>query len=67
MPVIKIKAVFNGRSGSMGFEKKKEYTLQVRHSKDSDIVLKNTVPPYQSCPYGSMVALLQNWDTIRRI
>lgn len=64
--MIKIKATFKGSNGSLGYEVDKEYDLILRHEVGQNILIIPTKPGAVRCPYSSMLALMRNWDNIRR-
>ena len=66
MRKTKVKAIFRGLNNSCGYKTNSEYTLIIRHKKDSFIQIeKPNGDGY--CDYGSMISLLENWDNIRRV
>jgi hypothetical protein len=62
---MKIKAVFKGKNGSQGFEKNKEYELEITRGCTYAIAgsCKN---PNTGISYESIDSFLKNWDNIRR-
>lgn len=61
----KIKAIFVGKSGSMGYKTGNEYLLYINTQKN--MVFIQNVATHVQTPYESMTAFLNNWDNIRNI
>jgi hypothetical protein len=64
--MIKIKATFKGSNGSLGYELDKEYELILRHENGGKIFIIPAKQGTLRCPYSNMLALMRNWDNIRR-
>lgn len=62
----KIKAVFQGANGSLGYETDKEYTLLLR-VEGSKIVIQEIHGKAMICKYNNILLFIENWDCIRRI
>jgi hypothetical protein len=68
----KIKAVFRGQDGSLGYRTNKEYSLNLEHKRGDNISI-DTIKKEEmnvlagGCEYESMTSFLQNWDNIRVI
>jgi uncharacterized protein YaiE (UPF0345 family) len=68
----KIKAIFRGQDGSLGYRTNKEYSLNLEHKRGDNISI-NTAKIEEmnvlagDCEYESMTSFLQNWDNIRVI
>lgn len=54
-----MKAVFTGKDGSMGFKKGKEYQIKTRVK--SGFLWVIDLNTGNSCPYGALKPLLDNW------
>lgn len=54
-----MKAVFTGKDGSMGFKKGKEYQIKTRVK--SGFLWVIDLNTGNSCPYGALEPLLDNW------
>ena len=75
---MRIKAIFTGENGSLGYQTGKRYLLDVSYvkglSKYPEILIKpvNSAIAVQDksilpCPYSSIETFLQNWDNIHVI
>ncbi len=67
MNIIRVKAIFKGADGSLGYKARTEYTLVVHHEAGMHIQVEDVEGTAQRCDYGSMVAFMKNWDNIRNI
>ena len=56
-----IKATFKGKSGSLGYEIDKEYTLALEHNR---VERTNGTG---ACVYGSVQSFLENWKNIKYV
>ncbi len=68
--ITKVKAIFRGQDGSLGYSANKEYPLNLRHTKGNNISITtyemfemNTI--VGECEYESMTSFLKNWDNVR--
>ncbi|MBK7362724.1 MAG: hypothetical protein IPJ01_10550 [Micavibrio sp.] len=61
MTEIKVKAIFKGQNGSMGFIKGKSYNLTLTKYKDGGLLAEDD---FNHCEYGSFIAFLKNWDNV---
>jgi hypothetical protein len=64
--IMKIKAIFKGKNGSQGFERNKEYELEITTGVTYPVIGK-CKQPNTGVPYESIDAFLKNWDNIRRV
>lgn len=65
----KVKAIFRGQNGSLGYETNKEYLLTLEHKRGNSIYIHTTQENKSNnivgnCEYESMVSFLNNWDNI---
>lgn len=67
MNIIRVKAIFKGTDGSLGYKIKTEYTLVVYHEAGQHIQIEDADGTAEQCHYGSMVAFIKNWDNIRNV
>lgn len=62
---MKVKAIFKGKHGSQGFERNKEYELEITQVCTYQIA-GQCDNPKTSIAYESIDSFLKNWDNIRR-
>ncbi|MFA5207361.1 MAG: hypothetical protein WC428_01775 [Candidatus Paceibacterota bacterium] len=69
----KVKAIFKGSDGSLGYIANHEYEFIVKEDNDKFIHIESkphidkSGKTFTGCVYGSIIAFLNNWDNIRRI
>lgn len=67
----KVKAIFRGANGSLGYETDKEYTLVIHHESGGNIKIECANRAFQvkfglgKCEYESLTSFLANWDNVR--
>jgi hypothetical protein len=68
--ITRVRAIFKGQNGSLGYNTNEEYPLNLRHTKGNNI----SITTYEimemnaivgECEYESMSSFLKNWDNIR--
>lgn len=62
--MIKIKATFIGKNGSMGFYTNKEYNLTIHNCKGYFTIFNDDGKGY--CQYNSIISFLDNWKNINQ-
>ena len=58
--ITKVKAIFRGQDGSLGYSANKEYPLNLT---TYEMFEMNTI--VGECEYESMTSFLKNWDNVR--
>lgn len=61
---VKVKAVFKGQDGSLGYKTNMEYTLRI---KEHVLIIIERLDGEGKCEYGTIVSFLDNWDNIIRV
>ena len=64
--IMKIKAIFKGKNGSQGFERNKQYELEITQGSTYQIA-GQCDKPKTGLAYESIDAFMRNWDNIRRV
>ena len=67
MTQIKVKAIFKGQNGSMGFVTGKEYTLKLNKDKDGGISIYDINDMSHFCDYTSFITFLNNWRDVSSV
>jgi hypothetical protein len=70
---MKVRAIFTGTNGSLGYETGREYTLYV-HRDMKCITIERSAPEDDYwcvnngwCTYSTIYTFLANWDCIRKV
>jgi len=64
----KIKAVFIGENGSLGYETNKEYTLTISGAPLPNLIkIEPKTKKCKPCEYGGIISFISNWDNIRNV
>lgn len=62
---MKLKAIFKGTDGSLGYRHNVEYVLKVNILEDKSISIETEVG--NKCDYSSFIRFMDNWDCIRKV
>lgn len=63
----KVKAIYKGKTNSLGFETNKEYLLAISKKDDGKISIKHLPFKIKVCIYSNIETFLNNWDNIRKV
>lgn len=63
---MKVKAIFKGTDGSLGYKHNMEYVLKIKILEDKSINIE-TEQGNNKCDYSSFIRFMDNWDCIRKV